>query len=198
MTGADVAPWLSSPNAQSATRQERRRGRKVNEILTLTAQLVAEQGYHGTNLEEIADRLDLSKASIYHYFDAKEPLVLATLAACHSYVSSQLREVAAAPGSPTERLSRLIRRHLEIITAEAVETSRLFLRPVDWPPSIADAVRGWQKEHGRIFRDVISEGVRAGEFDCVDERAAHMTIQRAMSLVPSWYTASRSRAAREE
>lgn len=198
MSQTDVAPWLSVPDAETTTRQERRRGRKVNEIMTLTAQIIAEQGYHGTNLEEIADRLDLSKASIYHYFDGKEPLVRATLEACHGHVTSQLREVAVAEGTATERLSNLIRRQLEIITTEAAETSRLFLQPLDWPESLGAAVRGWQKEHGRIFRDVISDGVKSGEFDCIDERVAHMTIQGAMNLIPSWYARHPSAAARKE
>lgn len=195
---SDIPFWLEDPDVETSTRRERRRGRKVNEIMTLTAKVVAEQGYHSTNLEDIADRLDLSKASIYHYFDGKEPLVRATLEACAAYVSLQLQETAKLPGNAPERLARLIRRQLEIITTESVETSRLFLQPLDWPETIGEAVRTWQREHSSIFRVVIIQGIDSGEFDCSDERVALMAIEGAMNLVPTWFTQSSDLAAAEQ
>jgi AcrR family transcriptional regulator len=178
---------LEHPDTETGTRRERRRTRKVNDLMLLTARMVTERGYHNTNLDEIADQLDLSKASIYHYFNGKEALVRATLQACAAYVSSQLKDVAASPGTATERLSRLIRRQLEIITSETAEAARLFLQPFDWPDAIKDDIRGWQREHGRIFRQVITDGIKSGEFDCPNELVAHMSLQGAMNFVPSWH-----------
>ncbi|MCW2672662.1 MAG: TetR family transcriptional regulator [Frankiales bacterium] len=182
--------WLEEPDMDNTTRRERRRGRKINEIMTFTARLITERGFHQTNIEDIADQLDVSKASIYHYFDSKEALVLATLESCATYVERQLREIAEGPGSATERLTALISRQLEIINVESVEIARLFLQPVDWPPPVAAAVREWQREHGRIFRRVISEGRASGEFTCFDELVSNMAIQGAMNLVPSWFSQS--------
>jgi TetR/AcrR family transcriptional regulator, regulator of autoinduction and epiphytic fitness len=193
-----IAGWLQQPDTENTTRVERRRSRKVNEIMALTAEVIAERGYHGTNLEEIADRLDVSKASIYHYFDGKEPLVKATLEACHTHVSRQLRETATQDGTPAERLERLVRKQLEIITGEDAQASRLFLQPLDWPPDLGEAVVGWQREHGHIFLDVIDDGIRSGEFTCPDVRVANMTIQGAINLVPSWYRRHPSTAARSD
>lgn len=191
MTLIRPSSWLQPPD-EDGTRQERRRGRKVNEIMTLTARMIAERGYHSTNIEEIADQLDLSKASIYHYFNGKEALVLATLESCADYVSRELAELARQDVSPTIRLVSLIRRQLSIISSESVEISRLFLHPLDWPPSIAHQVRAWQREHGFIFRAVIDEGVAQGEFVCVDSRIANMAIQGAMGLFPLWYGGNRA------
>jgi TetR/AcrR family transcriptional regulator of autoinduction and epiphytic fitness len=178
--------WLEQPDIETGSRRERRRTRKVNDLMLLTARMVTERGYHNTNLDEIADQLDLSKASIYHYFNGKEALVRATLQACAAYVSSQLKDVAASPGTATERLSRLIRRQLEIITSETAEAARLFLQPFDWPEAIKEDIRGWQREHGRIFRQVIADGISDGEFDCPNEVVAHMSLQGGMNFVPSW------------
>jgi TetR/AcrR family transcriptional regulator, regulator of autoinduction and epiphytic fitness len=187
----NTGSWLQPPNADS-TRQERRRGRKVNEIMTLTARMIAERGYHSTNIEEIAEQLDLSKASIYHYFNGKDALVMATLESCADYVSRELAELAAQDASATVRLAMLIRRQLSIISAESVEISRLFLHPLDWPPSIAQQVRVWQREHGLIFRSVIDEGVASGEFVCVNSRIANMAIQGTMGLFPLWFSGNRT------
>ncbi|MGK2321127.1 TetR/AcrR family transcriptional regulator [Gordonia rhizosphera] len=156
-------------------------------MMSLTAQMIAQRGYHLTNLDDIAEQMDLSKASIYHYFDGKEALVMATLESCATYVEQRLTETAAREGTSAERLENLIRTQIELISVENVDIARLFLQSFDWPPSIGDAVHEWQRRHGRIFREVIHAGIESGEFVVRDERIACMAIQGAMNLVPVWY-----------
>jgi TetR/AcrR family transcriptional regulator, regulator of autoinduction and epiphytic fitness len=189
MVDQQWAPSLTSTDEGEAivNRQERRRGRKLSTMMSLTAKMIAEQGYHMTSLDEIADQMDLSKASIYHYFDGKEALVMATLESCASYVETRLREAAAIEGTATERLENLIRTQIRLISVEDVDVARLFLQSFDWPPAIGEAVRAWQRQHGQIFRGVIRDGVASGEFDLSDERMALMVIEGGMNLVPLWY-----------
>lgn len=154
--------------------------------MALTATMIADRGYHQTSLDDIAERLDVSKASIYHYFAGKEALVRATLTTCADYSIRELSAVIAAGGTATERLRGLISRHVHIVSVESVEMSQLFLQPVDWPPAIAEMVTSRNRDHIRVFRDVLDEGAVTGEFDFADGRTANMIIQGAMMLAPSW------------
>jgi AcrR family transcriptional regulator len=45
------------------------------EILAEALDLMAEVGYHGASLRELAKRLGISQPSLYHYFSTKEELV---------------------------------------------------------------------------------------------------------------------------
>jgi AcrR family transcriptional regulator len=45
------------------------------EILAVALDLIAEAGYHGASLRELAKRLGISQPSLYHYFASKEELV---------------------------------------------------------------------------------------------------------------------------
>lgn len=45
------------------------------EILAVALDLIAESGYHGASLRELAKRLGISQPSLYHYFASKEELV---------------------------------------------------------------------------------------------------------------------------
>jgi AcrR family transcriptional regulator len=45
------------------------------EILAAALDLIAESGYHGASLRELAKRLGISQPSLYHYFASKEELV---------------------------------------------------------------------------------------------------------------------------
>lgn len=181
------AAWLPEVDEGNRSRQKRRRDRKVNEILLHTAEMVAERGYHMTNLDDIAEKLDLSKASIYHYFENKEALVFAALKSCGDYSREQIAGIANGDGTPTEKLASMIHRHIYMTAVERVEMSRLFLQPVDWPEGIAAAVNERNREHVSVFRSVIQAGIDNSEFASTDSRVANMGIQGAMALAPTWY-----------
>jgi len=115
------------------SRVARRRDQKVQNILTAAADVLAERGFHGMNLDEIADRLDLTKATLYHYFPSKEALVNACLEVLATRINERLAEVAAdSAGTASERLSRLIRTQLVIIVRDHPQMARMFLQPMDW------------------------------------------------------------------
>lgn len=44
-------------------------------LLEVALNLIAERGYHGASLRELAKRLGVSQPSLYHYFSSKEELV---------------------------------------------------------------------------------------------------------------------------
>jgi len=44
-------------------------------ILTVANELFIEQGYEGTSLREIADRLDITKAALYYHFRSKDEIL---------------------------------------------------------------------------------------------------------------------------
>jgi AcrR family transcriptional regulator len=155
-------------------------------ILAMTAKVIAERGYTNTNLEEIADRLDLAKPSLYHYFDSKESLVFETLKACASAVSMSLQEIADRDDPPVERLRELISFQIRMITVEAPEACRLFLYPIDWPVALSEAVGIWRAEHDDIFRRVIKEGVDAGQIQVADPGVSRLCLQGALGFIPQW------------
>jgi AcrR family transcriptional regulator len=45
------------------------------EVLEAALHLIAERGYHGASLRELARRLGMSQPSLYHYFESKEAIV---------------------------------------------------------------------------------------------------------------------------
>ena len=48
-------------------------------ILAVSAELFVEQGYEGTSLREIAERLGVTKAALYYHFSSKEQIFRALL-----------------------------------------------------------------------------------------------------------------------
>lgn len=55
------------------------RSRRQHEILDMAARVFAERGYSGTDLQVVADALELGKGTIYRYFRDKQNLFLAAV-----------------------------------------------------------------------------------------------------------------------
>jgi AcrR family transcriptional regulator len=181
-----MANWADTGTPVPTDRRVRRKERKVNAILEMTARVVSEYGYHNTSIEEIADRLDVAKPTIYHYFESKEKLVFETLRVCALYVSTALATVAAEEGSPATRLRRLVRRNIQLISVEYPEMSRLFNQQLDWPAPIAEAVHKWQHEHDAIYKQVITEGIDLGDLDVNNSALTRACLYGAIAMTPGW------------
>jgi len=53
--------------------------KKCDEVLAAAALLFRAKGYHATTMQDIADRTNIQKPSIYHHFASKEDLVIAVM-----------------------------------------------------------------------------------------------------------------------
>jgi AcrR family transcriptional regulator len=181
-----VSDTSTEPDSPAPTRWESKRARKIERILAVTAQSLRTNGYHNTSLEEIAEALDLTKASLYHYFDSKEALVFQCLENCAREVSERLRAIEQRPGTHVERLRALILEQLDILHRDYSDMVPMFVYPVDWPADIRCAVDQWRHEHDEIFRRVVDAGVDAGEFLVSDPRTARLCLHGALNNTLAW------------
>jgi len=167
---------------------QRKRGRRIQEILTVAAELFGARGYAAVSLDDVAERLDLTKGSLYYYFASKDELVSAAIETLGSAWTGRL---AALPtdGPPARRLRALVREHVTVAVREHPTTLRLFLVPDDWPPPQRAAIKELRRRHDRLFRDVIEEGLRSGDFVVVDLDTTLHCVHAAMTQAPAWFAA---------
>ena len=65
-------------------------------ILKVANELFIEQGYEGTSLREIADRLDITKAALYYHFRSKEEILQTLLEPFETIINAMLVRLEAA------------------------------------------------------------------------------------------------------
>jgi AcrR family transcriptional regulator len=172
---------------------QRKRGRRIQEILTVAAELFGERGYAAVSLDDVAERLDVTKGSLYYYFASKDELVSAAI---ETLGSAWTRRLAGLPaeGSPALRLRVLVREHVTVAVRDHPAALRLFLVPDDWPPPQRVAIKELRRWHDRLFRDVIEEGLVTGDFVVVDVDTTLHCLHAAMSQAPAWFAARRGAA----
>ena len=88
---ADLATALDAPPHPDAKVDTRQR------ILDVALDLFTEQGYDGTSLRQIAERLSITKAAIYYYFESKEDILMALHMRLHEFGREALLIIGETP-----------------------------------------------------------------------------------------------------
>jgi AcrR family transcriptional regulator len=65
-------------------------------ILSVANELFIEQGYEGTSLREIADRLGITKAALYYHFRSKDEILATLLSPFETLLDELLQRLEAA------------------------------------------------------------------------------------------------------
>ena len=138
-----------------------------HKILDATIELMLERGYHGTSVQMIADKVHISKSTIFHYFKSKEGILLALF---ENFVPSATNKllliVKNKQLSALEKLDKIIQLHLYQVSTNG-DVLLLYLRESGYISQnnkalckdsqrtyanlIIDVVRQVQKENEHIF-----------------------------------------------
>lgn len=169
------------------SRVERKRGRRIEQILTTAAELFGERGYDAVSLEDVAERLDVTKGSLYYYFSSKDELGTAAIETLGDSWTARLERLPEARvGSPSSRLRALLHEHITIAVREYPAALRLFLVPRDWPAAQQARIKALRRRHDAVFRTVIEEGVAAGDFTVTGVDTVLQCMHAAMSQASMW------------
>ncbi|MFW5926895.1 MAG: TetR/AcrR family transcriptional regulator [Wenzhouxiangella sp.] len=96
-------------------------------VLAAAATEFCQRGYSGASIAAIACRADVSKSTVFHYFDSKEALYLAVIEDAALAFRQTLDEVLANSADTAEALAGFQRSHLRHLQ-ENRQVARLVLR----------------------------------------------------------------------
>ena len=125
-------------------------------IITATMRCVAEVGYSGASIRQIARAANVTSASLYNYFPTKSELIKATIEARSDYAIPRLRKAAQIDGDVVDRI--------ESVLDESARLIREYpdLAAFEWAIRAESAISIYPEESGRVglqqLRDII-EGI---------------------------------------
>ena len=141
-----------------------------NKILEVAEGEFARAGYDGAHLQCIAEQVGVQKTALYYYFPSKAALYTAVLLRMLEAFDAAVRTATEGPGSPSERLERLLA-VLNDLLAERRNYSQILIRVfVDRAQLLDELINPpIQSVIGRILR-FYQEGVEAGAFRRMSSR----------------------------
>jgi len=164
--------------------------KRYQEIVAAAAQIFRRQGYAQTSVQDVADAVGLLKGSLYYHIDTKEDLLYAVLTTVHEEMSRISADVEQMEGTPVERLREYIRRHLEYMAENTVNSYVYYQDLHQLAGQRLQAIVAARKEHEQLVVSLIAAGQRAGEIDeTLDPKVVAFLLFGAMNWACMWYDA---------
>ena len=107
----------STPSIERAA-PPRRRGRPGYDLaglLDVVVEVFNERGYDGTRMEDLSQRLGISKSAIYHHVAGKEELLRLALDHALDGLFAVVDDVTSSDGAPVEQLEQLVRGSIDVL-----------------------------------------------------------------------------------
>src|SRR5688500_1023408 len=106
------SPW---PSADTRAQQ---RELKRQAVLHAAAQLFNERGFHATSLDDIAERLHVTKPTLYYYVKSKDEILLECVRTALGMMRDEITSVRSAGGRALDQLVACMRVYTLIVTQE--------------------------------------------------------------------------------
>jgi AcrR family transcriptional regulator len=182
------------PHAQDATEPKRANrppaGERpmADEILSSAAALFSRQGYHAVGIRELADAVGLSTSTLYHYYPTKQDILYAIIARFLREFTDKLVAGLRDPAvPPRRRLEQAVTDHvvLTVTRREELLASNPVLNALT--PEQQSRIAALRRSYRDAVRDVIAEGVAAGDFCVEDPLLTAMAMLDMLDGIRSWY-----------
>lgn len=173
-----------APKRRASPRSELQR----QSILDAASRLFIEKGFGGTNINDIADVLGVSRTALYYYFRSKESILEALTEEVTEAAGALAKTVSVSETLPPEAaLRQLILQHAKLILAHPLQFRVAERSENDLPPvrrAAAQAARRAVLEH---FVSAIQRGADSGHFRAPDARVAAFAILGMCNWSAWWF-----------
>jgi AcrR family transcriptional regulator len=175
----------ASPWPAAGTRAQQRE-RKRQAVLHTAAQLFNERGFHATSLDDIAERLHVTKPTLYYYVRSKDEILLECVRAALGMMQEEIGRVRHAGGRALDQLVACMRIYTIIVTQEF---GRCVIRTGEdpLPAPLQRELRGLKARIDGEFRRLVADAVEEGSILPCDPKMAAFMVAGALSWVGRWY-----------
>jgi AcrR family transcriptional regulator len=177
----------ASPSHRKAFANRRRDPETKREaVLQTAAQLFLEKSYSRTSLNDVAERLHITKPALYHYFHNKEQILLECYRLGTGMIEEILNGIAAHCGTGLEKVEAFIQAYANVMT---VNFGRCVMRmdEGDLSREAFAEVRAYKRKIDRRLRSFIQEGIEDGSITPCDPKLAAFSIAGALNWICVWY-----------
>lgn len=175
-----VSPWVPSAD------REKVRISKREAVLRTAAQVFNEKGYLASTLDEVAERLNVTKPTLYYYVRSKDEILYECVRIGLTMLQDAITEVGASGGSAVDKLVAAMHKYTEIVTMDfGMCVIRVGEDPL--PPESQRKLRRIKAAIDREFRELIRLGIEEGSIRPCDPKIAAFTLAGALSWIGRWY-----------
>jgi AcrR family transcriptional regulator len=176
----DISPWT-----RTSSREEQREAKR-NAVLQAAAQLFNERGFHATSLDDVAEKLNVSKPTLYYYVKNKEEILFECVRQGLAMMQKGIEDTRKAGGQTLDQLTACLNTYARIVTMDF----GMCLIRIGEDPLSAPRRKELRKLKAAIdmeFRRLIAKGIDEGVIAPCDPKMAAFVTAGALSWIGRWY-----------
>lgn len=163
----------------------------LERVLSASAQLFAERGYHRSSVRDIGRATGLTTAGLYYYFKSKEDLLFLICDHIMELVEAGLDAALAGATTPEERLARFIRNHLETFSSHMPEMKVLAHESGHLQGEARERLSAKQRRYYARCVGILRELRGKDGGDGSDLRPTSMALFGMLNWIYTWYRPGR-------
>ncbi len=165
-------------------RQEARR----RQVLAAAVEVFSERGYRAASMNDIAAKLGMGKASLYHYVSSKEDVLIELYENVLRENVIAARRIAVSEQTAIEALAEVIRDRVAY-TCRNQDLLRVFFEEeAELPTRQQRRLISVRHEYEQTLLDIVARGEATGEFHLSTTPAIFInTLLGAANWVYKWY-----------
>lgn len=136
-------------------------------IIQGAALAFAERGYRQTKIDDIANKLELSKGAIYIYFKSKEELFAAVYETCMTHRLAEIYQSYSPEDDVLVKLEKVLDQFIAILVSQDLSLCRLWLEFYLEGPRVRAVCELASQLNERFYQTIyqlLSEGQKSGKF----------------------------------
>ena len=161
---------------------EAQQNRRRKEIANASVHLFLEKGFNETSMREIAKTAGVGKSTLYDYFKSKEEILISYFRSETMKIADQARQIAEQEISVSEKLGQIMRLHLTYLVDNKLFYLKLTLEVQRLTMSGQQEIQTIRYAYQDMLRELIEEGIQAGEFRPVNPLLAARSIFTLLAI----------------
>jgi AcrR family transcriptional regulator len=159
-----------------------------DEILAAAVQIFGHKGFHATSMQDIAEAVNLQKASLYHHVSSKQEILVDVLDQALDLFIANMQAVMQSPLPPDDMLRQAMQTYMVTILQQRDLASVLLLEHRSLEPELHARHIPRRDRFEGLWRDLIHQGVEAGCYFAVDPAMTARALLGVMNWVITWYS----------
>lgn len=181
---------MTDPDSSTA-----KSNRTRERLLDAAAQVLADKGFAGTRLSDIAERANVQAPAIYYYYPSREDLIEEVMFVGAAAMRAHLDEVLAGLPSdttPVGRISVAVEAHLRHELEISDYAKSIIRNGNQLPEQVSKRALAEITEYNDIWRTLVTELDTAGQLRSgLDPSVARMIVLGALNWAAEWWKPER-------
>jgi AcrR family transcriptional regulator len=158
-----------------------------DEILEAAVQNFSQKGFHATSMQDIAQSVNLRKASLYHHVSSKQEILVELLDQALDILIQQMQEVSELSLAPDKKLRLAIKEYLTTLISHRDRASVLLLEHRSLDSEYQSRHIPRRDKFEDLWRGIIIEGAYQGTFVCQDPALVTRALLGMINWTITWY-----------